>query len=288
MHSHTWAILLSLASAALLGFGAVVARIGVRYASARTGASMSVPITTLCFWMLSPLLLHLEQASLPAGLMFAAVGLFLPASVTLLNFAAARRLGPSIASSLGSSTALFSAVIAIVWLQERPSLTMLCGTLVIVIGVALITLHNEQHARIAKVWLLLPITAALVRAAAQVTVKYALAIWPSPFAASLVSYTVSATLLVATRPPPPAATRPEKMRALGWFTLAGFCNGFAVLTTYAALDFGPVTLVAPLATTSPLFAAVTSAAVLGEERFDRRLLAGVLLTVLGAVLLVAR
>ncbi len=288
MHSHTWAILLSLASAALLGFGAVVARIGVRYASARTGASMSVPITTLCFWMLSPVFLHVENASLSAGLMFAAVGLFFPASVTLLNFAAARRLGPSIASSLGSSTALFSAVIAMVWLHERPSLTMLCGTLVIVIGVVLITLHDAHRGRVARAWLLLPITAALVRAAAQATVKYALAIWPSPFAASLVSYTVSATLLVATRPPPVAATRPEKLRAMGWFTLAGFCNGFAVLTTYAALNFGPVTLVAPLATTSPLFAAITSAAVLREERFDRRLLTGVLLTVLGAALLVAR
>lgn len=249
---------------------------------------MSVPITTLCFWVLSPFLLHVEHASLSAGLMFAAVGLFFPATVTLLNFAAARRLGPSIASALGTSTALFSAGIAIVWLHERPSLTMLCGTLVIVIGVGLLTLHNEHHGQIAKVWLLLPITAALVRAAAQSTVKYALAIWPSPYAASLVSYTVSATLLVITRPPPPAATLHEKARALGWFTLAGFCNGFAVLTAYAALSFGPVTLVAPLATTSPLFAAVTSATVLREERFDRRLLAGVLLTVFGAALLVSR
>jgi drug/metabolite transporter (DMT)-like permease len=289
MQSQALAIVLSLASAALIGFGAVVARIGVRFASARTGASMSVPITTLTFWLLSPLLLRVEQASLSAGLMFATVGLFFPASVTLLNFASARRLGPSIASALGSSTALFSAIFAIALLHERPSFAMWCGTLAIIAGVVLLTFRTEDRdSSFMKVWLLLPVTAALIRAAAQITIKYALALWPSPFAASLVSYTVSAALLVATRPAPRVSTASQKRRAIAWFTLAGFCNGFGVLTTYAALNFGPVTLVAPLATTAPLFAVLASAVVLREERFDRHLLAGVVLTVLGAALLVAR
>jgi drug/metabolite transporter (DMT)-like permease len=288
MHGNPWAIALSIASAALLGFGAVVARIGVRYASARTGASMSVPITTLCFWLLSPILLRFEHASLGAVFMFAAVGLFFPASVTLLNFAAARRLGPSISSALGSSTALFSAIFAIALLHERPSVGMLCGTVVIVSGVALLTFRPDARGTaFTKAWLLLPIAAAVIRAAAQATIKYSLTLWPSPFAASLISYTVSAALLMITRPPRAEAASPDKRRAFAWFTLAGFCNGFAVLTTYAALSFGPVTLVAPLTTTSPMFAVIASAVVLREEQFDRRLLVAVLLTVVGAALLVA-
>jgi drug/metabolite transporter (DMT)-like permease len=287
MHG-TWAVALSIGSAALLGFGAVVARIGIRYASARTGASMSVPITTLCFWLLSPALLHLEGASLGATLMFASVGLFFPASVTLLNFASARRLGPSIASALGSSTALFSAIFAIALLHERPSLGTLCGTVVIVGGVALITLRTDDRGiGFSNIWLLMPIAAAVIRAGAQATIKYGLTLWNSPYAATLVSYTVSAALLTITRPPAPEASSPDKRRAFAWFTLAGFCNGFAVLTTYAALSFGPMTLVAPLTTTAPLFAVVGSALILHEEHFDRRLLVGVLLTVIGAALLVA-
>jgi drug/metabolite transporter (DMT)-like permease len=289
MHSTTWAVALSVASAALLGFGAVVARIGIRYASARTGASMSVPVTTLTFWLLSPALLRFEHASLEATLMFAAVGLFFPASVTLLNFASARRLGPSIASALGASTALFSAIFAIALLHERPSIAMLCGTLVIVTGVALITFRDDDRGTaFNKAWLWMPIAAAMIRSGAQATIKYGLSLWASPFAATLVSYSVSAALLMITRPPAPEATNRDQRRAFGWFTLAGFCNGFAVLTTYAALSFGPMTLVAPLTTTSPLFAVVGSALVLQEERFDRRLLAGVLLTVIGAALLVSR
>jgi drug/metabolite transporter (DMT)-like permease len=287
MHG-TWAVALSFGSAALLGFGAVVARIGIRYASARTGASMSVPVTTLCFWLLSPALLHFDGASVGATLMFAAVGLFFPASVTLLNFASARRLGPSIASALGSSTALFSAIFAILLLHERPSVGMLCGTVVIVAGVALITLRTDDRGPgFSKIWLLMPIAAAVIRAGAQATIKFGLTLWNSPYAATLVSYTVSAALLTVTRPPAPEASSRDKGRAFAWFTLAGFCNGFAVLTTYAALSFAPMTLVAPLTTTAPLFAVVGSALILHEEHFDRRLLVGVLLTVIGAALLVA-
>jgi drug/metabolite transporter (DMT)-like permease len=250
---------------------------------------MSVPLTTLTFWLLSPLLLRFEHASLAAALMFAAVGLVFPASVTLLNFASARRLGPSIASALGSSSALFSALFAVALLHERPSLGMWCGTLAVIAGVVLLTLRrNDRGSDFMKIWLLLPIAAALVRAAAQITIKHALTLWPNPFAASLISYTVSAALLVATRPPRSESTTRDKRRALAWFTLAGFCNGFGVLTTYAALNFGPVTLVAPLATTAPLFAVIASAVVLREEHMDRRLLAGVLLSVIGAALLVVR
>ena len=80
----TVAIVLALGAAALLGLGAVVARIGVRHASPRAGAAISVPITTLSFWLCAPLFLRLEGATLPAALLFAAVGLVFPASVTLL------------------------------------------------------------------------------------------------------------------------------------------------------------------------------------------------------------
>src|SRR5215831_16042334 len=124
MRSDSWAIVLSLVSAALLGVGAVVARVGIRYASVRVGASISVPITAICFWLISPLLLRLEHASLAAAAFFAAIGIFFPAVVTLLNFESTRRLGPSISSAIGSSTALFSAALAVLLLGERLSFAM--------------------------------------------------------------------------------------------------------------------------------------------------------------------
>jgi drug/metabolite transporter (DMT)-like permease len=286
MRSHLLAAALAVVSAALLGLGAVLARIGVRYASVRVGASISVPITALCFWLLAPVLLRFDHASPKAAALFAAIGIFFPAAVTLLNFESARRLGPSIASALGTSTALFSAALAIVWLDERLSITMLIGTLIIVAGVVLIAFRQgAQPASFSVNWLLIPLAGAAIRATAQTAMKYALAIWPNPFAATLFSYTVSGMVLFGTRPAP---VQIDKRRAALWFALAGLCNGGSVLAMYAALNAGPVTLVAPLATTSPLFAVLGSAVILREERFDRRLLFGVILTVIGAAFLVAR
>jgi drug/metabolite transporter (DMT)-like permease len=261
----------------------------VRYASARAGAAISVPITTACFWLLSPFLLRLEHSSLSAASIFAAVGIFFPASVTLLNFASARRLGPSIASALGTSTAIFSAILAITLLHERPSLAMLLGTLIIVAGVSLITFRKPPEGVPARAaWLLMPIAAALIRALAQTATKYGLALWPSPFAATLLSYTVSASLLFASRPGNAATATLEPGRAVFWFAWAGLCNGGAVLAIYAAMSFGPLTLVAPLATPAPIFAVVISAIWLREEHLDARLLLGVAATVVGAVLVVLR
>jgi drug/metabolite transporter (DMT)-like permease len=288
MHTNLAAIVLSLTSAALLGAGAVIARVGIRYASARTGASISVPITTVCFWLLAPLSLRLDHASLAAAAMFATIGLFFPASVTLLNFESARRLGPSIASALGTSTALFSAILAVALLHERPSIGMLAGTLVIASGVASMTLRKPEHSSFRAAWLALPIAAALIRASAQIATKHALTLWASPFAASLLSYSVSAAVLFSTRPAQITQQGETRGRAIGWFAAAGLCNGASVLAMYAALDSGPVTLVAPLATTAPLFAVAASALVLREERIDGRLLVAIALTVIGAALLVMR
>jgi drug/metabolite transporter (DMT)-like permease len=186
-------------------------------------------------------------------------------------------------------TALFSAIFAIIWLHERPSLTLSCGIVVIMSGVALIAVRRvEGDLGAYSRWLWIPIAGAAIRAAAQTIIKHALTLWPSPYTASLFSYTVSSALLLSTRPAGAAVGAHDTRRALGWFTLAGLCNGGAVLATYAALNSGPVSLVAPLTTTSPLFAALGSAVLLRDERFDRRLLAGILLTVLGAVLIVMR
>ncbi len=289
MHNDFWAIVFSLTSAALLGIGAVLGRIGVRYASVRIGASISVPITAIFFWFVSPMLLKLENVSLTAIAIFAAVGILFPAVVTLLNFESARRLGPSISSALGASTALFSAALAVIWLDERLTITMLIGTLVIVMGVALITVrHADRTSSFSTSWMLIPIAGAAIRATAQTTIKYALTIWANPFAATLLGYTTSALLLFGTRPTTVDVSSKDRRRAVAWFALAGICNGTAVLAMYAALNLGSVTLVAPLTTTSPLFAVLCSAVILREERFHRRLLAGIALTVIGAALLVVR
>ena len=57
---------------------------------------------------------------------------------------------------------------------------------------------------------------------------------------------------------------------------------------YFALTTGPVQVVAPVVATYPLFTLVLSALLLRHERVTGRMIAGVVLTVGGIVLLLAR
>jgi len=284
------AIPFAIAGAALSGFGIVAARMGVRYISPRAGAAMSVPIATATFWLLAPIFLHTAGGDVRAIGLFAAIGAFFPAAVTILSFESARRLGSSVASALSTTTALFSAALAVAFLGERPGTGVIAGTLAIVGGVACISWHDGASVEIRRAWhLLLPLSAAAIRAVAQTSMKHALALWANPYAATLIGYSGSATLLVATRPAVPADARSSRRQALPWFAMAGLCNGGSVLTSYAALGGSDVTFVVPILTTAPLFALGASLFWLRDERASVRLFIGVGLTVLGAVvILVAR
>ncbi len=72
-----------------------------------------------------------------------------------------------------------------------------------------------------------------------------------------------------------------------WFALNGICNGIGTISLYAALGHGPVSLVAPLYATYPLFTVGMSLIFLGNVKITWRLVAGTMLTVGGVVLILA-
>ena len=80
--------LLALSASACFGLALVITQFGLRYVRAATGAAVSIPTTCVLFWLLSPFLLDLEGWQIQAVAIFAFVGLFFPAVVTLLTFEA--------------------------------------------------------------------------------------------------------------------------------------------------------------------------------------------------------
>jgi drug/metabolite transporter (DMT)-like permease len=130
----------------------------------------------------------------------------------------------------------------------------------------------------------LPLAGAALRGIVQVAAKAGLMLWPNPFAASLIGYSVSTvTVTLAARGRP----RSRERSALLWFMATGLLNGLAVLLMYAALSAAPVSLVAPVVAAYPLITVVLSAAVLREEALSVRSVGGALLIVGGIAYLVA-
>jgi len=280
-------IALALASSALLGTAVVIANVGLRHLDPARGALVSIPSTTLFLWLLAPLLYRGEGWSAAALAIFAVVGLIFPAVVTLLNFASNRITGPTIAGTVSSTTPLFAVFGAVLFLGEPLTLAAAAGTAAIVLGVVALMARGDAVPRNWAGWvILLPLAGAAIRGGSQAAVKAGLALWPEPFVAVLVGYTVScATIFAAGRTLVPKDAAPLSRGGILWFVAVGFCNGLGVLAMYAALNVGQVSVVSPLVATYPLFTLALSALFLREERFGPRVLLGVALTVAGVLVL---
>ncbi len=272
-------------AAAGLGAAMITTRQGLRYASPAAGAAIGVPSSTLVFWCLAPFMLDSGGFSLPAAGVFALVGLFFPAAVTLLTYSGNLRMGPTITSAVSCTTPLFALSGAILFLGEGLSPGNVLGTAAIVLGMLALTWSGGALARGWPLWALaLPFAAAALRAVAQVLTKAGLALWDSPYAAGLIGYTVSAVvILTVTRLRGPR--QPVDRRAAPWFVATGMFNGASLFLMYTALARGKVALISPIVATYPLFTLALSLAFLHHERVPPRVALGAALTVAGVVML---
>jgi drug/metabolite transporter (DMT)-like permease len=283
LESALWA----LAAAAGLGAAMITTRLGLRYASPAAGAAIGVPSSTLVFWCLAPFLLDTSGFDLGAAGVFALVGLFFPAAVTLLTYSGNRHMGPTVTSAASCTTPLFALAGAVAFLGEGLTAGNVIGTGAIVLGMLALTWSGGAGSRDWPLWAIaLPIAAAVLRALAQVLTKAGLALWASPYAAGLIGYTVSAlVILAATRLRGPR--EPVDKRATPWFVATGMFNGASLFLMYTALTRGKVALVSPIIATYPLFTLALSLLLLRHEPVSARIALGALLTVAGVATLLA-
>jgi drug/metabolite transporter (DMT)-like permease len=278
---------LALGAAACLGLALVLTQVGLRHLPPLRGACISVPSSAMAYLALAPFILDLSAFDTHGAILFAISGCLFPATVTLLTFEGNRRVGPSITGAFGNLSPVIAILMAVVLLGEVPRLGQLGGLTVILAGVLLIVGAPRDMPRRFFGWaIVLLLLACFVRGLVQPLVKLGLAYWPSPFAASLIAYIMSATVILS------AGLAREGRAALldpppGWpvFVPVGLLNGFSVILIYAALMRGSVAVVAPLVACYPLATLVFSRLILGAGGVGRRVAFGVGITVAGVALL---
>ncbi len=281
----TAAPLLALGAAACFGSALVVTQFGLKHAAPVAGATVSVTLTLIAWCALSPLLLDLDAWHVGALGLFALVGLFYPALVTLLTYESNRKLGPTLTGAVSCTAPIFAVVTAMLLLGEPVGLPVALGGAVIISG--LVLLAARAPLRTSPGWRLgLPLAGAVLRGVAQTLTKLGLLLWPSAFAAALIGYATSAAIMWGM-----AATRPRgrlQMSRAGflWFCAVGTLNGGAVLLMYHALKLGTIGVVSPLVATYPLFTMLFSAIFLKTETLGARALGGVVLAVGGVGIIV--
>jgi uncharacterized membrane protein len=284
----TAAILFAFASAAFLGAAVVTSQLGLRTMEPLTGAAVAVPSFTLLFLLLSPIILAGEPVVWRGLPIFAVLGLFFPASLTLLAFASNRALGPVITSTLGNLAPLFSVALAVLVLREPLHATQLAGLVIAVIGAVIISVTRPRDLGHWRSWaLLLPLAAALVRGVTPPIVKLGLEVWPSPLWACLIGYVMSSLVLLAVQRLRQGKFLTDAPQSgLLWFAVTGIANGLATLTMFTAVRHGPITLVAPVIAVFPLVTVLLSKLVLNSV-ITPRIVGGTVLTVAGVALVLA-
>lgn len=282
-------IILVLISAFGLALALVLTQFGLRTHTPLGGACISVPTTTLLFLTLPPLTIDFSEWHNGSAVLFFAVGLLFPATVTLLTFTSNRLTGPNITGALGNLTPLFAVAMAVLFLGEKPTMGQLTGIATVFIGIALLLNGSNQFRTFSlAAWSVsLPLLAALIRGLVQPVIKLGLEDWPNPFAAVTLGYLVSTLLILTVGVIKGARPKLPENRDWIWFVLVGLANGIAVLCLYAALKLGSVTFVAPMVACYPLFTLVLNRVIFGSRHISAPVVIGVMTTVAGVAFLVS-
>ena len=113
------ALALAMLSSLSFGIALVTGRIGLRTLDARSGAAISIPTAAVLLALAAPFAFDAEGFSVRAALLFAAVGLFFPALVTILTFRSNEQLGPTITGAVSGTAPLFALLAAGLLLGEK-------------------------------------------------------------------------------------------------------------------------------------------------------------------------
>jgi drug/metabolite transporter (DMT)-like permease len=277
------AVIIAFVSSLFFAIAHITARVGLRAVDARSGAAISVPTATVLFLLATPFVLDTSGFEWRAALLFAGVGLIFPATVTILTFRSNELLGPTVTSAVSGTAPLFALAGGALFLGEQVPAQAALAAVGVVVGVALLSWRREETRKgfggLAVLW---PLSGAIVRAVAQTGVKAGLLIWPHAFAAGLIGYLFSSTVVIGTDRLR-SGRRPLKRLGVAWFAGTGVLNGGAVLLMYYALEQAPVWVVAPIIASSPLLTALISTAFLPDDKLSLRTATGAGITILAIV-----
>jgi len=247
------------------------------------GAWITIAVNAL-FLLTAHFILHSDTRLFTAdNLIFVAVGLFVPGVTRVLSFRGIRTLGSSVTSTIVNTTPMFSTVLAVLLLGERPAPLVLLGVALTVGGLVTVSWVGGKTAY-KKTELIYPFLCALLFSAKDITVRWGLADGAGQpiLAAGIAAVTSTVQIFLITSwahgekyslPPAPVA---------GWFVASGVFTGASFLFMYLAYSLERVSIVAPLINSYTVFVSVLTPFMARRiETVTPRKLAGAALVVAG-------
>jgi len=236
------------------------------------------------FLLAAHFLLHSDTRLFAAdNLIFIAVGLFVPGLTRVLSFRGIRAMGSSVTSTIVNTTPMFSTVLAILILEERPAPLVVLGVALTVGGLVTVSWGGEKTSY-KKSELIYPFLCALLFSMKDVAVRWGLGGGGGQpiLAAGIAALTSTLEIFLITRylqgeqfvlPPAPVAR---------WFMGSGIFTGASFLFMYLAYSLERVSIVAPLVNSYTVFVSILTPFMARRiETVTARKLAGAGLVVAG-------
>jgi drug/metabolite transporter (DMT)-like permease len=217
------------------------------------------------------------------NLIFVAVGLFVPGVTRVLSFRGIRTMGSSITSTIVNTTPMFSTVLAILILGERPSALVLGGVLLTVGGLITVSWGGEKVSY-SKIELVFPFLCALLFSMKDISVRWGLGGGGGQpiLAAGIAALTSTVEIFLITRYGQGEKFALPRLPVLRWFVWSGIFTGGAFLFMYIAFSMERVSIVAPLVNSYTVFVAVLTPFMARQiEHLTPHKLAGAALVVAG-------
>ena len=257
-------------------------------ASALVGATVGVTIAAI----VSLILALISGSSLPDSEVlwkFAIVGIIAPGSSQGLFVSSIGSIGPARTSILIGTSPVFSVLLAVIFLDESWKTTIMIGTLLTVIGSALISW--EKGIRFRQVGIVFAIATSLTFAIRDVVARHFnvgtdVSSWWSGTVV-LIAASITLWIFVSIKFGPIWKTQTRK--ALPEFIPSGIMIGIALPLLLEALNRGAVNIVAPLALASQNIAIVILSGWFfgSRERTTQVIMAMVLILIGGIVVTVS-
>jgi len=263
----------------------VSARRGLRYSTPATVTLVSIVMQNVLLWSALFLSGGVHAVPLEGILLFTLVGIT-QLAVRLLAYTGVEKIGASRSAALQSISPLISATLAMALLHESTTPLIVAGTLLVVLGIALVSWKPEEQLPGFRRWhLLLPIAAAFLTGMNHPIRRYVLTMANEPLFFSALMGTVSlAAFFVYFVLSPRSQRIVWNRKALGPFLSTGLFETFSILCIITALSIGQVIVIVPIAASYPVWSLIEARIFLRDvEALDWKTVTGILSVVLGNV-----
>jgi drug/metabolite transporter (DMT)-like permease len=266
--------------------GALVSsRLGLKYSTPTTVTLVSIGVQNVALWIAVFLTGGIPAVAWLSVGLFCVVGIF-QLGVRLLAYTGVLKIGASRSSALQSISPLVAAAIAIAVLQESVTALIMSGTVLVVIGIALVSWKAEKELPSFRWWhLLLPVGAACLTGMNHPMRRYALSLSNEPlFFAAFMGVVSLAGFPIYMAIAPQGQPLVWSRKAVWPFLCTGVFETVSIVLIITALSVGPVVVVAPLAATYPVWALIGAKLFLRDvEQITLKVVIGILSVVAGTV-----